>query len=228
METEALRKFGEEYFAHLKYSKKEKAIKSHVLELLKWGSKNSGLNLLDGRGKSALDVGCAFGYGVSLLASLGYEAVGVDVSKFGVAQAKKRNSENEFVVCDVQQNLPFKNKFDLVICLEVLEHLQNPLIALQNMYDACKSLILCTTPNKAVDRAIRKLLGDFDETHINTKAPREWKKLILKTFNDSFIKIECFMDANFCIANKYFFKSFKLPFGIDTRIMIKKGAFYDR
>ena len=222
METETLRKFGEEYFAYLKYSKREKAIKSHLLELLKWGSKNSGLNLLDGSGKSALDVGCAFGYGVSLLESLGYETIGVDVSRFGVRQAKKMMTANEFVVCDVQRNLPFKKKFDLVICLEVLEHLQDPLKALQNMYDVCEGIILCTTPNKTVEKIVRRMLRDFDETHINTKAPNEWKNLISSIFKDSFVKVECFVDTTFSIASKCFFRSFKLPLGIDTRILIKK------
>lgn len=222
METETLRKFGEEYFAHLKYSKREKAIRSHALELLNWGSKILGLNLLDGRGKSALDVGCAFGYGVNLLTSLGYEAVGVDVSKFGIAQAKKRNRENEFVICDVQRSLPFKKKFDLVICLEVLEHLQNPFLALQNMYDVCEDAILCTTPNKTVERIVKKILKDFDKTHVNVKTPREWEGHIKNSLRNSLVRVECFADFTFSIADRLFFKSFRLPFGMDTRILIKK------
>lgn len=222
METETLRKFGEEYFAYLKYSKREKAIKSHLLELLKWGSKNSGLNLLDGSGKSALDVGCAFGYGVSLLESLGYETIGVDVSRFGVRQAKKMMTANEFVVCDVQRNLPFKKKFDLVICLEVLEHLQDPLKALQNMYDVCEGIILCTTPNKTAERVVKKILKDFDKTHVNVKTPREWEKCINGILRNRLIKIECFVDFTFSLADRLFFKSFRLPFGMDTRILIKK------
>jgi len=222
LRTETLGKFGEEYFAYSKYSKKEKAIKSHVLELLKWGSKNSGLNLLNGYGRSALDVGCAFGYGLSLLKSLGYEAIGVDVSRFGLRQAKKMMRTNEFVVCDVQENLPFKKKFDLVTCLEVLEHLQDPLKALQNMYDVCDGIILCTTPNKTVENVVRRLIGDFDETHINTKTPHEWKNLISSIFKDSFVQVECFVDTTFSIASKCFFRSFKLPLGIDTRILIKR------
>ncbi|MGB9676423.1 MAG: class I SAM-dependent methyltransferase [Candidatus Bathyarchaeales archaeon] len=220
METETLRKFGEEYFAHLKYSKREKAIKSHVLELLKWGSKNSGLNLLNGYGKSALDVGCAFGYGVSLLKSLGYEVIGVDVSKFGVKQAKKTINTDEFAVCDVQRNLPFKKKFDLVICLEVLEHLQDPLKALQNMCDTCEGIILCTTPNKTVERVVKKILKDFDKTHVNVKTPREWEKCISGILRNRFIKVECFVDFTFSVADRLFFKSFRLPFGMDTRILI--------
>ncbi|MEM3577072.1 MAG: class I SAM-dependent methyltransferase [Candidatus Bathyarchaeia archaeon] len=227
METETLRKFGEEYFAHLKYPKREKAIKSHVLELLRWGSKNLGLNLLDGSGKSALDVGCAFGYGVSLLASLGYEAVGVDVSKFGVRQAKKRNRANDFAICDVQWNLPFKRKFDLVICLEVLEHLQNPLLALQNMYDVCDDIILCTTPNKTVERIVKKILKDFDKTHVNVKTPSEWERQIKNALGDSLVKVECFVDFTFSVADRLFFKSFRLPFGMDTRILIKKKGVSD-
>jgi len=222
LDARALRRYGEEYFDYLKYSQKKQLIKSHVSELLKWGSKVLNSNLLDGKGKSALDVGCAFGYGVELLSSLGYDAVGTDVSTYGIRQAKRNNDKDEFVVCDVQENLPFKNKFDLMICLEVLEHLRNPLRALQNMYDLCDSLVLCTTPNKTVERIVKRILKDFDKTHINVKAPREWEKQIRNTLQCRLIRIECFVDVSFQTANKLFFKSLKLPFGMDTRILIKK------
>jgi len=214
--------FEEEYFGNLKYSQKEQLIKRHVLESLKWGSKVLHLNLLNGKGKSALDVGCAFGYGVNLLTSLGYDAWGTDISSYGLRQAKKKLNKNVFVVCDVQENLPFKRKFDLITCFEVLEHLKNPARALQNMYNTCDSIILCTTPNKTIERIVKKILKDFDKMHINVKTPLEWEKQIRSILQCRFTKIECFVDLSFKIANTLFFKSLKLPFGMDTRILIKK------
>ena len=101
--------FEKEYFRDFKYSQRERLIKRYVLEVLKWGSEVSESNLLSGKGKTALDVGCAYGYAVDVLESYGYDAIGVDISKYSVKQAKKTCPTN-FVVCDVQKTFPFKNK----------------------------------------------------------------------------------------------------------------------
>ena len=98
-------------------------IKRHILENLKWGLKVSNVDLLNGQGKTALDVGCAYGYAVDVLETLGYDAYGVDISKYSIKKGKKFFSA-DFLVCDVQKGLPFKeNVFDLVTCFGVIEHL---------------------------------------------------------------------------------------------------------
>src|SRR3990170_8229961 len=219
---EASLQFEKNYFAYLKYSQKEQMIKRHVLESLKWASKVLNRNLLNGTGRRALDVGCAYGYGVSLLNSLGYNALGTDISSYGLIQGKDRLGENVFVVCDAQENLPFKGKFDLVTCFEVLEHLKNPLSAVQNMYESCHGVLLCTTPNKTTERIFKRMSRSFDKTHINVKTPSEWTEQIRNRLNCSFIRVDCFADSNFKIANALLFKSFKLPFGMETRIIVKK------
>lgn len=199
-------------------------IKRYVLEVLKWGSEVSESNLLSGKGKTALDVGCAYGYAVDVLESYGYDAIGVDISKYSVKQAKKTCSTN-FVVCDVQKTFPFKNKvFDLVTCFEVLEHLTHPLEAIKNMFKSCKQIMICTTPNKAVERPIKEIVRDFDKTHISLKVPWEWKEHIQENLKCSLVEVEPFFDASLRVADKLlFFRSFKVPyFGLDIRILIKR------
>jgi len=214
--------FKENYFNYLKYSRKEILISRHVHESLKWASKVLHRDLLDGTKKSALDVGCAFGYGVNLLRSLGYDAWGIDVSSYSLVQGKKRLNENMFVACDTQESLPFKKKFDLVTCFEVLEHLNDPSRALQNMYDSTDGVVLCTTPNQTFEKIVKKILKDFDKTHINVKTPSQWKELICRTLQCKFVEIQCFVDSSFQVANASFYKSFQLPFGMETRIIIGK------
>jgi 2-polyprenyl-3-methyl-5-hydroxy-6-metoxy-1,4-benzoquinol methylase len=214
--------FEKDYFSYLNYSKKGQLIARHVIESLKWASKTLNRDLLGGSGKSALDVGCAFGYGVGALRSLGYEAWGTDISSFGQMRAKKHLSDNDFVICDAQTNLPFSKRFDLVTCFEVLEHLESPARALQSLYEASDSVIVCTTPNKSVEQIFKKLSRGFDKTHINVKTPSEWEKLIRKTINCSRIEVECFVDSSFQFFNASFYKSLKLPFGMETRIIITK------
>lgn len=217
-------RFDEEYFRDFEYSLRERLIKRHILEVLKWTSKVSNSNLLDGYGKTALDVGCAYGYAVSILESFGYDAYGVDISKYSVKQAKE-NHATHFAVCDVQKDLPFKKEiFDLVTCFEVLEHLENPLHAIKNMFDSCKDTMVCTTPNRAVEKPIKKVLRDFDETHIAVKTPWEWKKYLQENLRSNFVKIESFFDTSLRVADKLlFFKSLKVPYlGLDIRILIKR------
>ena len=198
-------------------------IKRHILENLKWGLKVSNVDLLNGQGKTALDVGCAYGYAVDVLETLGYDAYGVDISKYSIKKGKKFFSA-DFLVCDVQKGLPFKeNVFDLITCFEVIEHLAHPLWAIKNMFTSCKGMIICTTPNKIVEKPVMKIMRDYDRTHINVKTQKEWKRYI-KNLNCSFFKVEPFLDASLRVKDKLlFFKSFKIPyFGLDLRILIKK------
>lgn len=198
-------------------------IKRHILEALNWGSKVSNFDLLNGQGKTALDVGCAYGYAVDVLETLGYDAYGVDISKYSLEKGKEFFSA-DFLVCDVQKGLPFKeNVFDLVTCFGVIEHLTYPLWAIKNMLTSCKGMIICTTPNRIVEKPVKKIIRDFDETHINVKTQKEWKRYI-KNLNCTFFKVEPFLDASLRVKDKLlFFKSFKIPyFGLDLRILIKK------
>lgn len=215
--------FDEEYFRNLKYSQKKRVIKRHVLESLKWGSRASNSNLLNGQGKTALDVGCAYGYAVEILETLGYDAYGVDISKYSLRKAKEFSS-TDFIVCDVQKGLPFKkNAFDLVTCFGVIEHLTYPLWAIKNMFTSCKGMIVCTTPNRIVEKPVKKIIRDFDKTHINVKTQKEWERHI-NNLDCSFFKVEPVLDASLRVKDKLlFFKSFKIPyFGLDLRILIKK------
>ena len=213
--------FGKDYFVHLKYSEKEQLISSHIYESLTWASKHAGMDLMGGTGKSALDVGCASGYGVSLLRSLGYDSWGTDVSSYGLLQGKEKLKENVFVASDAQ-NLPFSRRFDLVTSFEVLEHLEHPLKALHDLYDSTRCILLCTTPNRTFERITKRLLKGFDKTHINVKTPKEWSELIRKNLQCRFIKIQSFVDVSFQVRSTSFYRSFKLPFGMETRILICK------
>ena len=199
-------------------------IKRHVLESLTWGSKVSGTDLLKGRGQTALDVGCAYGYALDLLEKSGYAACGVDISMHGIMQAKATR-ETDLVVCDVQEGLPFApNAFDLLTCFGVIEHLSNPLAALRNMLASCRRTMICTTPNMLVEKPVKRVIRDYDETHINVRSKTAWESCISQNLSYSYLKIEPFLDASLRVTDKLlFFKSFKVPYlGLDLRILIKK------
>ncbi len=212
--------FGKDYFEGNGYSRKERVVKRHVFEVLKWASPIVGEDLLDGGGKTALDVGCACGFTSAVLEGLGYETVSVDVSKWGLKQAKDV-TRGDLLVCDAQTGLPFKCKsFDVVACFDVLEHLVNPERAFQFMLEACRGTLVCTTPNKAVEKAIRRFTGDYDETHISTRKASEWERSVKKAVQPKLCRVESFLDLTGNFAGKgFFFRSLRIPkFGLTVRI----------
>ena len=215
--------YGQDYFDSRKYSHKQQLVERHVREVLQWSTKNISENLLCGHGKSALDIGCAYGYTSQTLASLGYDTVGVDVSAWGTKQAKSLLG-NEFMVCDVQTPLPFNaDKFDLVTCFDVLEHLPNPEKALSNMFHVCKGTLVCTTPNKKVEKPIRKLMRDYDETHISAKTPTDWSECIANSLAAKELRVEAFHDFTVRFSDRLLFKSFSSrTYGLTVRIAATK------
>jgi len=125
----------------------------------------------------------------------------------------------------VQRGVPFRDEtFDLLTCFGVLEHIDHPMRALKNMSAVCKDAIICTSPNRLVEKPVKQLTRDVDETHINVKSQREWEQAINEKLDKNFLKIEPFFDASLRVAGKLlFFKSFKIPyFGVDFRILIRK------
>ena len=72
--------------------------------------------------QSVLDVGCACGFGVHRLRRLGYNAVGLDISKFMLNKAE--SGIKPYLILGTAWSLPFRDKqFGLVFSSGVLEHI---------------------------------------------------------------------------------------------------------
>ena len=110
------------------------------------------INQMDG--KFVLDVGC--GIGLLDFLFMNKIVVGVDISSENVRQAKqiermlkpKENGGHSFVAADLHF-LPFKRKFDIIICSEVLEHLSDDRRALGAILSFLREdgFLLVTVPN---------------------------------------------------------------------------------
>jgi O-antigen biosynthesis protein len=105
-------------------------------------------------GLTVLDAGCGMGYGTEMIARAGASrVVGIDLAPEAIAAASERvGGVAEFQVGDVRDP-PFEREaFDLVVCFEVLEHLEDPEPALTALKDVLRDggLMIASSPNRGV------------------------------------------------------------------------------
>ena len=94
-----------------------------------------------------LDAGCGEGFITDLLAR-NVELIGLEYTREAIDIAKAANQEIYFVQGDIYA-IPFeKNEFDLVLCTEVLEHLERPDRALRELTRVASHTILLTVPSE--------------------------------------------------------------------------------
>jgi len=92
---------------------------------------------------SVLDVGCGDGRLLAQFHTL--NRVGVDFCRLHLGWAKKRDSGIQVVLADVE-HLPFvRGVFDMVTCLDVLEHVLNPDRVYREAEQAAKTYMYFTT-----------------------------------------------------------------------------------
>lgn len=112
--------------------------------------------------KKTLDVGCAVGFLVEALADRGVDAYGIDISEYAINNVR----EDMKARCKVKSALdPITEKYDLITCIEVLEHLESKDIplAIQRLCEATEDIIFSSTP------------FDYEEeSHISVHAPEYW------------------------------------------------------
>ena len=111
---------------------------------------------------TVLDAGCASGYLVKALRERGVEAWGVDISPYAIAHAPE--SIRPFVrVGSVTE--PFERRYDLIVCIEVLEHLHKPHSeqAVANLCAHADDILFSSTP-----------LDYKEATHFNVQPPEYW------------------------------------------------------
>ncbi len=99
----------------------------------------------------ALDIGCGNGYWASHLARLGWSVVGIDASAEGIGIARKSfpgmRFEQQLIAPDLLDQLD-EEPFDLVLSLEVVEHLYAPREWAQAAFNALRpgGRLVCSTP----------------------------------------------------------------------------------
>lgn len=104
----------------------------------------------DGAGKSLLDLGCGNGSLTARLADAGFSVTGAEHSESGLVQARAAFPNVTFVAQDINQPFPanFHASFDVVVAVEVIEHLWFPRALFQRAAEVLKpdGVLMITTP----------------------------------------------------------------------------------
>ena len=133
--------------------------------LVKMFSKYGSTALKD---SSVVDIGCGYGWLLDYF-DTAKRVCGSDISEHAIEVARKRSPSREFKVADIQAGVAFDNKFDLVLAINVIEHLPNPAAGIKAICDALKpggiTLVHLPTINNAFNKWEYKYLYDSDPTH---------------------------------------------------------------
>jgi len=151
-----------------------------------------------------LDVGCGAGSVVDLLSPFG-EVVGIDNYR---PLVKYCQSQNKMVIHGDVNHLPFRNySFDLVVALELLEHVKKDVSALKEIYRVLnkKGYLFLSVP------AFKFLWGSHD------LAANHYRRYLKKEINEKLIK------AGFCIVKITYMNFFLFPLIAIFRVF--KGKF---
>lgn len=139
-----------------------------------------------------LEVGCGIGNFTNDLAKYG-KVWAIDINNEYVEQAKNRVAEKAHIGSgDIEKGEYFFNdkKFDIVVCLNVLEHIKEDMKAVNNLYNLLKKggkLILLVPVHRFLYGEIDRAIGHFrryDKTELTKELKKSGFKIIfLRSIN---------------------------------------------
>lgn len=111
--------------------------------------------------KTVLDVGCGSGDNLATLSgsSKGYELTGADISIEALRLAARRVPTADLKLLDIQ-NESLDDRYDLVMSVQVIEHLLDDVAALRNMAAIARKYVLVSTIGGRM-RASERAIGHF-------------------------------------------------------------------
>lgn len=153
-------------------------------------------NEIDLSYKKILDIGCGNGHLLNEINNNFNNCIlhGSDFSMSGIEYARKIFPQLTFYKQNIYDVID--NEYDVILCTEVLEHLEYPERALKNMLLSLKSggILILTVPDGRIDTI---------EEHINFWSPESWYYFIKRESDkNSFIVDKIGTKCNMAIITK--------------------------
>mgnify|MGYP001480314827 CR=1 FL=1 len=100
--------------------------------------------------RNILDAGCGNGAIANILQRNGYKITAIDSSESGIDHAQRAYPNVHFRNISIYENLSetLKQKFDIIVSTEVVEHLTDPQLYAENLFNALddNGLLIVSTP----------------------------------------------------------------------------------
>ncbi len=137
--------------------------------------------------RTILDAGCGEGFAMNyLLSGSNARVVGLDSIPGALQMAGRLNPARSFVAGNVLY-LPFPARsFDLVMCMEVLEHLDEPVCGLAELCRVSRQWLLLSVPDEPFFRGANFLRGKNmhalgnDPGHVNHWSTRAFRRFVAR------------------------------------------------
>ena len=155
-----------------------KYIKDNIIHNFKIKSKNAPLKSLN-----ILDIGCGGGLLSEPMCRLGGNVTAIDASKKNIDVAKFHSKENKLKIeylCASPEKLKINKEFDVVLNMEVVEHVEDINLFLNKSSQLLKSngLMFVATLNKTLESYIFAIVGAEYILRWLPIGTHEWDKFI--------------------------------------------------
>ncbi len=153
-------------------------IKDHIIKSLKLQNKEKPLDKV-----KILDIGCGGGLLSEPMSRLGAQVVGIDASdkNINVAKlhAKKNNLDIEYV-CTSPENFKTKVKFDIILNMEIIEHVEDVGFFLEACSNLLKTdgIMFVATLNKTLKSYLFAIVGAEYVLRWLPIGTHDWEKFI--------------------------------------------------
>ena len=157
-----------------------KALHSFNLIRLEYINKNNLKKSLSGL--SILDIGCGGGILCEPLSRLGAEVTGIDSNKKAIKVAKEHAKMKNLKINYINAELSKIEscRFDIITCMEVLEHVENvnQIISISNDILKKNGVFFGSTINKTLSSYLFAIFFAENILQIVPKGTHEWKKFL--------------------------------------------------
>jgi len=137
--------------------------------------------------RRVLDAGCAKGFLVEALWERGVEAYGIDFSEYAIREVRM---DMQAYCRQAPLTDPIDGRFDLVACIEVLEHIadEDARVVIRNLTGVTDTILFSSTPTDLTE-----------PTHINVQPTIAW----LRLFAESGFAPDLMFDASFVAPHAF-------------------------
>ncbi|MDA9696746.1 bifunctional 2-polyprenyl-6-hydroxyphenol methylase/3-demethylubiquinol 3-O-methyltransferase UbiG [Candidatus Pelagibacter sp.] len=155
-----------------------KYIKQNIINNFKLKKKNKPLS-----GISILDIGCGGGLLSEPMARMGANVTGIDASNKNIKIAKLHSKKNELKInylCSSPEKLKVKKKFDVILNMEIVEHVEDVDFFLKSCSNLLKKngLMFIATINKTLKSYIFAIVGAEYILRWLPIGTHEWEKFV--------------------------------------------------